>query len=157
MVGLPSSGPVGLEGAQWEAERGSRQPCHPATILLYPASILLCPATMPSILSYNTKSTILLCLVYYPTMLSLLSYYASSTILLCQVYYPTMPPISCPIPSLHTIPSHVYYASDIQPIYYTLVFYTSYHIIQWVIAMLYFVLQSPISLHPRLLYQISQH
>ena len=111
MVGLPSSGPVGLEGAQWEAERGSRQPYHPATILL------------------------------------------------CLVYYPTMPPISWPIPSLHTIPSHVYMPVIYNPssMYYTLVFYTSYHIIQWVIAMLYFVLQSTISLHPRLLYQISQH
>ena len=63
MVGLPSSGPVGLEGAQWEAERGSRQPCHPATILQYLVYYPTMPSyyAQPSILSYYAKSTILLC------------------------------------------------------------------------------------------------
>ena len=33
---------VGLEGAQWEAEHGSRQLCHPSTMLLFhPATMLL--------------------------------------------------------------------------------------------------------------------
>ena len=120
MVGLPSSGPVGLEGAQWEAERGSRQPCHPATILQYKVYY----PTMPS---YYAKYTILQYKVYYPTMPSLLSYYAKSTILLCLVYYPTMPSLlsyyatyllAHPKSTYYTIPC--LHASDIQPIIYVL-------------------------------------
>ena len=114
MVGLPSSGPVGLEGAQWEAQPGSSA----TYLLVYYSTIQLCTNLL---FYYSTvyQSSFLLC--------SLLSTTPS------QVYF-TIPSVLCQstVPPIYY--AHIYYAipsllshpkSTIPPIYMPLIYYTN--------------------------------
>ena len=121
MVGLPSSGPVGLEGAQWEAQPGSS-----ATYLLfYYSTIQLCTNLL---FYYSTIQLSTNLLFYYSTV-------HQSSFLLCsllsttpsQVYF-TIPSVLCQstVPPIYeylastnmptsTMPSQVYYSIPSPP------------------------------------------